>query len=72
MKLIGNLKRQVEKAGSKDEARDIIEKAGMKLTDDELSFVTGGTDIPDHYDSNNDESKSVLHGGEFNLPTPFK
>ena len=45
MKLIGNLKKQVEKAQTKDEARDIIEKAGMKLTDDDLNMVVGGCQI---------------------------
>ncbi len=43
MKLTGNLKKQVEKAGSKDEAEYIIEKAGMKLTDDQMEMVSGGS-----------------------------
>ena len=42
MKLIGNLKNQVENAKSKEEAKGIIEKAGMSLTMDELDMVTGG------------------------------
>ena len=42
MKLIGNLKKQVENSKSMDESRSLIEKAGMKLTDDELEIVTGG------------------------------
>ena len=42
MKLIGNLKKQVEETSSKDEARSLIEKAGMALTDDELDQVAGG------------------------------
>lgn len=46
MKLIGNLKNQVEKANSKEEAKEIIEKAGMRLMDDELEMVTGGMSIP--------------------------
>ncbi len=41
MKLIGNLKNKVEKANSKEEARDIISKAGMDLTMDELDIVVG-------------------------------
>ena len=45
MKLIGNLKNQVEKANSKEEAKGIIEKAGMQLTADELEMVTGGSSI---------------------------
>lgn len=42
MKLIGNLKNQVEKANSKEEAKGMIEKAGMTLNEDELEAVTGG------------------------------
>ena len=42
MKLTGNLKTEVENAGSKEEAKGIIEKAGMELTNDELDMVTGG------------------------------
>ena len=42
MKLIGKLKKQVENANNKEEVKEIIEKAGMSLTDDELDMVTGG------------------------------
>ena len=42
MKLIGNLKKQVEETKNKEEAKEVIEKAGMKLTDEELDQVTGG------------------------------
>ncbi len=42
MKLIGNLKEQVESANNKEEAKEIIEKAGMELTSEELDTVTGG------------------------------
>ena len=42
MKLTGILKKQVEKADNKDEKRRLIEKAGMKLTDEELEMVSGG------------------------------
>ena len=45
MKLTGTLKEEVSKAQSKDEARDILEKAGMSLTDDELDMVAGGGSI---------------------------
>ena len=43
MKLIGNLKKEVDKARTKVEKRELIEKAGMKLDDSELEMVTGGT-----------------------------
>ena len=42
MKLIGNLKKQVEETKNKEEAKEVIEKAGMELTDDELDLVAGG------------------------------
>ena len=42
MELLGNLKNKVEKAKSKDEARGLIEKAGMRLTEAELDMVSGG------------------------------
>ena len=42
MKLIGNLKKKVENAETKEEARNAIAKAGMLLTDDELDKVAGG------------------------------
>lgn len=42
MKLIGNLKKQVENEGTRDGRNKLIEKAGMKLTDEELDKVAGG------------------------------
>ncbi len=43
MKLTGDLKKQVEKAESKDEKKSLIENAGMLLNDDELEQVSGGS-----------------------------
>ncbi len=42
MKLVGDLKKKVEETKNKEEAKEVIEKAGMQLTDDELENVTGG------------------------------
>ncbi len=42
MELTGKLKEEMAQAKSKDEAKEIMEKAGMKLTDDELDSVAGG------------------------------
>ena len=42
MKLTGKLKKQVEQTTSREEARSLIEQAGMKLTDDAPEMVTGG------------------------------
>ena len=42
MKLIGNLKKNVENAETKEEAKEAIKKAGMLLDDDELDKVAGG------------------------------
>ena len=44
MKLIRNLKKKVEKAQTKAEAREVIKRAGMLLEDDELECVNGGND----------------------------
>lgn len=42
MKLTGNLRKKVEAAATKDEAREAIRSAGMILDDAELDQVTGG------------------------------
>ena len=42
MKLIGKLKKDVEKAESQEKAKEIIAEAGMELTMDELEMVAGG------------------------------
>ena len=49
MKLIGNLKKQVENEGTKEGRKKLIERAGMKLTDDELEKVAGGEDLDMFY-----------------------
>ena len=41
MKLIGNLKKQVEETKNKEEAKEVIEKAGIELTDEELEVIAG-------------------------------
>ena len=50
MKLIGNLKKQVEKAETKNEKKSLIKNAGMLLNDDELEMVSGGGN--EMYDEN--------------------
>ena len=46
MELMGNLKEKVEKAESKEEAKKLIQEAGMKaemkLTDEDMDQVAGG------------------------------
>ncbi len=42
MKLTGILKKQVEKAETKDEKKSLIKNAGMLRNDDELDKVAGG------------------------------
>ena len=42
MKLTGMLKKQVEKAETREAAKETIAKAGMLLTDDKLDQVSGG------------------------------
>ena len=45
MKLVGELKKQVEETKNKEEAKELIENAGMQLTDEELDHVAGGSDL---------------------------
>ena len=42
MKLTENQKEKVEKAGTEEEKRELIEKASMKLDETELEQVAGG------------------------------
>ncbi|MBO4904890.1 MAG: hypothetical protein J5367_06675 [Lachnospiraceae bacterium] len=42
MELINELKNKVDKAETKDEAKEIIAEAGMLLDDEELDQVAGG------------------------------
>ncbi len=42
MKLVGDLKKKVEKAGTRDEMKAVIAEAGMELNEKELDMVTGG------------------------------
>ena len=46
MKLVGELKKQVEETKNKEETKELIEDAGMLLTDDELDNVAGGGGKP--------------------------
>ena len=60
MKLIGDLKIQVEKTESKDEKKRLIEKAGMLLTDDELDLLSGGNGREEHV-GDKDRKLAPLH-----------
>ena len=42
MKLVGKLKDKVEKAETKEQAKELIANAGMELTDEEMDKVSGG------------------------------
>ena len=42
MKLIGDLKEKVDKTETREEAKKVIEEAGMELTDEEMDQVAGG------------------------------
>ena len=42
MKLVGKLKDKVNKAETKEQAKELIANAGMELTDDEMDKVSGG------------------------------
>ncbi len=43
MKLVGELKKNVEKTDTKEEAKRLIKEAGMEISDDELNEVSGGS-----------------------------
>lgn len=49
MKLVGELKENVSKAKDREEAKEIIEKAGFMLTDEEMDMVSGGNNPADAY-----------------------
>ncbi len=49
MKLVGDLKKQVEETKNKEQAKELIENAGMQLTEDELDNVTGGNFLDHGY-----------------------
>ncbi len=55
IKLVGDLKKQVEETKNKEEAKDILEKAGMELNDEELDQVVGGMKITSN------KSKKILN-----------
>ena len=42
MELTGELKKKVEQAETKEEAREIVKEAGMLLSDEELDEAAGG------------------------------
>ena len=42
MKLVGELKKEVEKIETKEGKKEVIKKAGMELSDEELDQVAGG------------------------------
>ncbi len=45
MKLTGDLEKKVNAAADQAEAKELIEQAGMLLTDDELAKVAGGLNV---------------------------
>lgn len=47
MNLVGDLKEKVEKAESKEEAKQLIQDAGIELTEEEMEQVAGGFN-PNH------------------------
>ena len=49
MKLIGNLKKKVDEANTKEEAKELIANAGMELTEEEMDAVCGGIVEPYYY-----------------------
>ena len=64
MKLVGELKKQVEETKNKEEAKELIENAGMELTDEELDCVTGGYEESVNTGDGSDlfHSKGIVNG----------
>ncbi len=52
MRLTGDLKERVEKAGSVEEAKKVIKEAGFEISEEEIESVAGG------YDWKKDSSRS--------------
>ena len=44
MRLTGDLKERVEKAGSVEEAKKVIKEAGFEISEEEIESVAGGAD----------------------------
>ncbi len=63
MKLTGKLKDKVDKAETKEEAKELIAQAGMELTDEELDSVAGGLAANHHVIKMYGETDRLLAGG---------
>ena len=59
MKLTGELKDKVDQTQNLEEAKDVIAKAGMLLTDDEVSEVAGGAGSATFYSPTKDTPGSL-------------
>ncbi|MCR4990095.1 MAG: Nif11-like leader peptide family natural product precursor [Lachnospiraceae bacterium] len=46
MNLVGDLKEKVETAESKEEAKQLIQDAGVELTEEEMEQMVGGLKMP--------------------------
>ena len=74
MKLTGKLKEDVKGASDREEAKKIIAKAGMELTDEELDNVSGGLDIivrldyRQYHKCKNPACGAVYHGYKEKVP----
>ncbi len=81
MKLIGELKKQVESTATKEEAKDVIANAGMELTNEELDDVVGGSTpynfIKEAFDKLSEEEREKIKNKDYEhiaprlLRTPF-
>ena len=70
MKLTGNLKKQVESEGTKEGRKRLIEKAGMKLTDEELDKVAGGSQLNGTSGPSSEFGRFTASGSpQLNLPS---
>ena len=62
MQLTGKQKEKVSKAETKEQAKELIANAGMELTDDEMSMVSGGLDgLKNKYEEKYKNAKRQQH-----------
>ena len=66
MKLTGELKDKVEQTSNLEEANDVIAKAGMLPTDDEVGEATGGVTLPQNQE--NDQASPIDFSDPFSKP----
>ena len=66
MELTGELKDHVNQSKDRDEARSIIENAGMRLSDEELDSVVGGLAVSAKHSAKRWKGGHADYGATYN------